>query len=54
MRIPKFLGEGGCLGFVAPSYGCNIEPYKSGFQNALEKFHQMGFQTDIEENCYAG
>ena len=54
MRIPKFLGEGGCLGFVAPSYGCNIEPYKSGFQNALEKFHQMGFQTDIGENCYAG
>ena len=54
MRIPKFIKEGDCLGFVAPSYGCNIEPYKTSFQNALNKFHQSGFQTDLGENCYAG
>ena len=54
MRIPKFIKEGGCLGFVAPSYGCNIEPYKTSFQNALNKFHQSGFQTVLGENCYAG
>lgn len=54
MRIPKFIKEGGCLGFVAPSYGCNIEPYKTSFQNALNKFRQSGFQTVLGENCYAG
>lgn len=54
MRIPKFLKEGDCIGFVAPSYGCNIEPYKTGFQNALQKFEQKGFQTDLGPNCYAG
>ena len=32
MRIPEFLKEEGCLGFVAPAFGCNIEPYQSGFK----------------------
>ncbi len=54
MRIPKFIKEGECIGFVAPSYGCNIEPYKSAFQNALTKFQKQGFRTDIGPNCYAG
>ncbi len=54
MRIPKFLKEGDCLGFVAPAFGCNIEPYKSGFANALKKFGNMGFRTEIGPNCYAG
>lgn len=54
MRIPKFLEEGGCLGFVAPSFGCNIEPYKSAFGNALKKWQEMGFTVDIGPNCYEG
>lgn len=54
MRIPKFIKEGDCLGFVAPSFGCNIEPYKSAFQNALKKFEEKGFRTDLGPNCYAG
>lgn len=54
MRIPEFIREGDCLGFVAPSFGCNIEPYKSAFQNGLEKFQKMGFQVDLGPNCYAG
>lgn len=29
MRYGKFLPENGTIGFVAPSFGCNIEPYKS-------------------------
>ncbi len=54
MRIPKFIKKGDCIGFVAPSYGCNMEPYKSGFRNALKKFCESGFQIDIGENCYVG
>jgi len=54
MRIPKFLKEGGTIGFVAPSFGCNIEPYKSGFINAQEKFKSMGYKLEIGENCYEG
>lgn len=40
MRIPKFLKDGGTIGFVAPSFGCNIEPYKSGFINAQKSLYQ--------------
>ena len=29
MKYGKFLPENGTIGFVAPSFGCNIEPYKS-------------------------
>lgn len=54
MRIPKFLKEDGCIGFIAPSYGCNIEPYKSGFLNAQKKFEKMGYSLDIGPNCYEG
>lgn len=54
MRYPKFLEENGTIGFVAPSFGCNTEPYYSGFQAALKKFHEMGYQTAIGPNCYAG
>lgn len=54
MRIPKFLTKKDCLGFIAPSYGCNIEPYRSGFENARKKFEEMGFALDIGPNCYEG
>ncbi len=54
MRYPKFLGQGGSIGFVAPSFGCNIEPYRSAFENAQRKFQGMGFQTILGPNCYEG
>ena len=54
MRIPKFLEEGGCLGFVAPAFGCNMEPYKSAFGGALKKWKEMGFTVDLGPNCYEG
>ena len=54
MKYPKFLPENGTIGFVAPSFGCNIEPYKSAFNHALEKFHAMGHETDLGPNCYEG
>jgi len=54
MRYPKFLPENGTIGFVAPSFGCNIEPYRRAFNHALEKFHNMGHATDLGPNCYEG
>ena len=32
MRYPEFLKDNGSIGFVAPSFGCNIEPYKSALK----------------------
>lgn len=54
MRYPKFLKQGGTIGFVAPSYGCNTEPYRAAFDNAKKKFHEMGYQTRLGPNCYEG
>ncbi len=54
MRYPKNLQENGTIGFVAPSFGCQIEPYKSCFENAQKKFRGMGYGLDIGPNCYVG
>jgi hypothetical protein len=42
MRYPKFLEQQETIGFVARSFGCSIEPYKSAFGNALQKFEEKG------------
>lgn len=47
MRYPKFLEKGGTIGFVAPSFGCNIEPYRTAFGHALDTFHAKGYQTEL-------
>lgn len=52
MRYPEFLQKNGTIGFVAPSFGCNTEPYKTTFLHALEKFKAMGYQLDLGPNCY--
>ena len=54
MKYPEFLQKCGIIGFIAPSFGCNIEPYKSSFQEALQRFEKMGYQTLIGPNCYEG
>ncbi|MCD8299790.1 MAG: LD-carboxypeptidase, partial [Clostridiales bacterium] len=54
MRYPKFLKKGDTIGFAAPSFGCNIEPYKSAFNNALKKFKKMGYGVELGPNCYEG
>lgn len=54
MRYGKFLKEKGTIGFVAPSFGCNIEPYKSAFNNAQKKFTELGYKLDLGPNCYEG
>ena len=45
MRYPEFLKDRGTIGFVAPSMGCTTEPYRSAFDNAIKRFHSMGYKT---------
>ncbi len=54
MRRPKYLHMNGTIGFVAPSFGCNIEPYKTCFSKALEKFEAAGYALKIGPNSYEG
>ena len=54
MRYPKHLPEHGTIGFVAPSFGCNIEPYRTAFENAQKKLKGLGHKLDIGPNCYEG
>ena len=53
MKYPKFLQEKGTITFVAPSFGCATEPYKSGFENAQERWKREGFSLEFGPNCYA-
>lgn len=52
MRYPEFLKENGIIYFVAPSFGCVIEPYHTAFGHALDSFKGMGYRTVLGENCY--
>lgn len=54
MKYPEFLRDGGVIGCVAPSFGCNIEPYHSAFLHACERLTAMGYQMDLGPNCFAG
>lgn len=52
MRYPKNLKVKGNIGFAAPSFGCAIEPYYSGFVNAQKKFMKLGYKLKPGANCY--
>ena len=52
MRYPKNLEKGGTIGFIAPSFGCTIEPYKTRFENAIRIFKEMGYNIWLGPNCY--
>lgn len=52
MRYPGNLKKNGKIGFLAPSFGCATQPYKAAFQNALEQFHSMGYETVLGPNCF--
>lgn len=54
MRYPEFLKENGTIGFIAPSFGCNVEPYRSAFLHAQDKFKKLGHKLDLGPNCYEG
>ena len=44
MRFPKSIMPGATIGFVAPAFGCNVEPYKSAFENAQKHFVKKGYK----------
>lgn len=52
MRYPGFLPENGTIGFVAPSFGCATEPYKTAFINAQRKWEEQGYKLQLGPNCY--
>lgn len=54
MRQAEFLKANGTIGFVAPSFGCNIEPYRSAFLSAQKKFQELGHSLKLGPNCYEG
>ncbi len=47
MRYPDFLKENGTIGFVAPSFGCKLQPYRVAFENACKKWKELGYQLDL-------
>ena len=52
MRYPAFLKEQGTIGFVAPSFGCSIEPYRTAFDHSIEGWSKMGHGTVLGPNVY--
>ena len=54
MRYPEFLRDGDTIGFPAPSFGCNIEPYRTAFDHAQKVLQEKGFRTVCGPNAYAG
>ena len=50
MRYPAFLAEGGRIGFIAPSFGCTIEPYRSDFEESLAVFTEKGYKISTGPN----
>lgn len=54
MKYGKFLPDQGTIGFVAPSFGCNIEPYYTCFKNAKKIWTNMGFHISEGPNVYEG
>lgn len=53
MRYPEHLPEGGTIGFVAPSFGCAMEPYQTCFENACRTFEKLGYRLALGPNCRA-
>lgn len=53
MRYPDFLKDNGTIGFVAPSFGCATQPYRSAFDSALDQLGRLGYVCKLGENCYA-
>lgn len=51
MRYPRFLQNGGRIGFIAPSFGCSSEPYDTRFTAALARFEELGYTCVTGPNC---
>lgn len=53
MRYPAFLNPNGKIGFIAPSFGASISPYRERFQRACERFSAEGYELVLGPNCNA-
>lgn len=53
MKYAPYLKLQGTIGFVAPSFGCAIEPYYTAFENATDTFLKKGYQVKKGSNVYA-
>ena len=54
MKYGKFLQKEGRIGLIAPSFGCNIEPYKTGLEEAIRRFRDWGYHVCEGPNIYEG
>ncbi len=54
MKYGNFLKDHGRIGFIAPSFGCVIEPYRTSFDHALEVLKKKGFRIALGPNVYEG
>ncbi len=54
MIYPEFLKKDGTIGFPAPSFGANIEPYKSRLTEAFQVLRKEGFVPLPGTNAYRG
>ena len=54
MKYPPFLRKNDTIGFVAPSFGCATEPYRTSFLSAIEKWKNLGYGIDLGPNCFFG
>lgn len=52
MRYPKFLTKDKNILFVAPSFGCTTEPYKSRLIKAKEVLEKHGFNPKYGDNAF--
>ncbi len=52
MRYPEFLQKNGRIGFIAPSFGCTTEPYRTCFKESLRRFRSRGYKTVLGPNCF--
>ena len=54
MKYPSYLKDKGSIDLVAPSFGANIDPYKTQVKRSISLFQQMGYTINEGENIFAG
>lgn len=52
MKRANFLKEGSTIGLIAPSFGANIEPYKTRLDYSINYFKKLGFNIKIFGDIY--
>ncbi|OJF76052.1 MAG: hypothetical protein BKP49_09585 [Treponema sp. CETP13] len=50
MQYPKFLQKNDCIGLVAPSFGCNEDPYATRLESAISILKRKGFAIKEGKN----